>query len=63
MQSETITVSIYNSLGQSVIAPVVVNGKQGTNNVRIEMPADLPEGMYLMQIAAGTNVWTQSLVK
>jgi hypothetical protein len=62
-QPEDIVVTIVNSLGQQVMIPVVVNGNSGTNTVSIQMPADLPAGMYMMQISAGANTWTQTLVK
>jgi subtilisin-like proprotein convertase family protein len=60
---EVITVTIYNSLGQAAMLPVQVSGTTGTNQVRIEMPADLPAGMYIMRVQSGDNVWTQSLIR
>lgn len=62
-QPEDIVVTIINSLGQQVMLPVVVNGSSGTSTVNIQLPADLPPGMYMMQISAGANTWTQTLVK
>jgi subtilisin-like proprotein convertase family protein len=60
---DDIVVTVVNSLGQEVMTPVVVNGISGTNTVNVQMPADLPAGMYMMRVQSGQNVWTQSLCK
>lgn len=62
-REESITVTVYNSLGQEVIVPVVQQGMQGTNNIRIQMPSDLPSGMYMLKVQSGQNFWTQQLIK
>lgn len=62
-QSDDITVSVFNSLGQQVVTPVVVQGTQGTNNVQVQLPPDLPTGVYMMQVRCGDKLWTQSLIK
>jgi subtilisin-like proprotein convertase family protein len=60
---DVITCTIYNALGQEVIVPVTTQGISGTNTVHIVMPADLPEGVYMLRVQSGENVWTQSLIK
>lgn len=60
---DDIVVTVVNSLGQEVMMPLVVNGNSGTNTVNIQMPADLPAGVYMMRVQSGENIWTQSLVK
>lgn len=60
---DVITCTIYNSLGQEVMVPVVTQGVSGTNTVQIVMPADLPASVYMMRVQSGENVWTQSLIK
>ncbi len=60
---DDIVVTVVNSLGQEVVVPVVINGNSGTNTVNVQLPTDLPAGMYMMRVQSGENVWTQSLVK
>jgi hypothetical protein len=60
---DDIVVTVVNSLGQEVMLPVFVNRNSGTNTVNVQMPSDLPAGMYMMRVQSGQNVWTQSLVK
>lgn len=60
---EQITVTVLNALGQEVIIPVVIQGSGGTNYVNVPLPADLPEGIYLMRIRSGNRVWTQTLIR
>jgi len=60
---DLITCTIYNPAGQEVMIPVITQGVSGTNTVRVEMPADLPEGVYLMRVQSGENAWTQTLIK
>ncbi|HTF03803.1 MAG TPA: CotH kinase family protein [Bacteroidia bacterium] len=62
-QPDVITVTIYNSLGQEVIVPVTVQGTTGTNNVKIELPEDLPAGMYVMRVESGGKIWSQNISK
>lgn len=62
-QPNDITVTVFNSLGQQVVVPVVVQGTQGTNNVQIQLPPDLPAGVYMMQVQSGDKIWTQTLIK
>ncbi|MFM2016561.1 MAG: hypothetical protein RL007_217 [Bacteroidota bacterium] len=59
---EKISVTLINSLGQEVIAPVTVQGSTGTNYVNVPLPADLAEGIYVMRISSGNRMWTQTLV-
>lgn len=59
----TITVTVLNSLGQEVMIPVVVDGTYGTNTVQIQLPGDLPAGMYIMRVEADGNAWSQNLIK
>lgn len=59
---EQISVTMINALGQEVITPVVVQGNTGTNNVTISLPAELAEGIYVLQICSGNRMWTQTLV-
>lgn len=59
---EQISVTMINALGQEVITPVVVQGNTGTNNVTISLPAELAEGIYVLQIRSGNRMWTQTLV-
>lgn len=60
---EAISVRVFNALGQEVIVPLTIEGSSGTNAVQIEMPSDLPEGMYVMHIQCGNQQWSQSLIK
>jgi subtilisin-like proprotein convertase family protein len=62
-RADDISVTVYNSLGQEVIIPVVVQGTQGTNYVAIQMPEDLPAGMYMMNVQSAGNTWTQTVIK
>lgn len=59
---EKISVTLINSLGQEVIAPVTVQGSTGTNYVNVPLPADLAEGIYVMRISSGNRMWTQTMV-
>jgi len=60
---QEITVTLFNSMGQEVMVPLVVQGTQGTNNVRVQMPADLPPGMYMMHINTEYRSWTKSVLR
>lgn len=60
---EVVTVKIYNSLGEEVITPVSAQGSQGENEIHVAMPADLPEGIYLMRIEAGGTFWAREILK
>lgn len=60
---ESITVTTYNSLGEQVLVPIVIQGTQGTNNIQVSFPSDLPAGAYLMQVMSGNKTWTRTLIK
>ncbi len=60
---ETITVTIFNSLGQAVQVPTKTQGATGTNQVKISLPENLPAGMYVMQVASAGKVWSQTISK
>jgi hypothetical protein len=60
---DVINVTIYNSLGQAVMAPVAVEGSTGTNQVHIALPENLPAGMYIMRVESAGKVWSQTLSK
>ncbi len=61
--SDVITVTVYNSLGQEVIVPVTTNGNSGTNQINVQLPEDLPAGMYVMRVESGGKVWSQTISK
>ncbi len=61
--ADAITVTVYNSLGQAVIVPAIIDGTTGTNQIRIILPEDLPAGMYVMHVENAGKVWTQTIVK
>lgn len=61
--NQTVTITLINAMGQEVMVPVVTQGTPGTNLFRIEMPADLPPGMYLMHITSGNRSWVKNIVK
>lgn len=60
---DLITVTIYNSIGQEIMVPAMVNGVTGTNQVTITLPADLPAGMYVLRIQSGEKTWTQNMIR
>lgn len=61
--NQTVTVTLFNAIGQEVMVPVLAQGMPGNNNLRIEMPADLPPGMYLLHITSGNRSWVKNIVK
>ncbi len=61
--NQTVTVTLFNAMGQEMMIPVITQGTPGTNNLRIEMPEDLPPGMYLMHITSGNRSWVKNIVK
>jgi len=63
MQSEKITVRVFNTLGEEIISPVMSNGVPGKNQISVDLPADLAEGIYLMQIECGDRVYNHSVVR
>lgn len=60
---EQIDVHVYDAFGREVITPLAVNGTAGTNYVNVQLPADLAEGVYLMEIQCGDRVWRKSIVR
>lgn len=62
-RAAAVTVHLYNSLGQEVIAPQITQGVTGTNIITIEAGNQLAPGMYFMRIESGGKVWTQSVSK
>jgi len=60
---QDITVTLFNSMGQEVMVPLVIQGLPGTNVIKVEMPAELPPGMYLMHITTAYRSWTKSLLR
>ncbi len=61
--AETISVSVYNSLGEEILVPIVTDGVQGTNNIQVVLPPDLPAGAYMMRVTSGNKTWTRTLMK
>lgn len=60
---EQIDVRVYDAFGREVITPLAVNGTSGTNYVNVQLPTDLAEGVYLMEIQCGDRVWRKSIVR
>jgi subtilisin-like proprotein convertase family protein len=62
-QSNEVQVRLFNPLGQEVITPLTTQGRAGANTIHVPVPADLTEGVYLLRVVCGENVWTQNIVK
>jgi hypothetical protein len=60
---EQIDVRVYDAFGREVITPLAINGTAGTNYVNVQLPADLAEGMYVMEIQCGDRVWRKQIVR
>lgn len=60
---ETITVTVYNSLGQTVMEPAMIAGTNGTNEMKIILPEDLPPGLYIMRVETDGKTWSQNIIK
>jgi subtilisin-like proprotein convertase family protein len=61
--SADIEINLFNNLGQPVVPMKTVAGTQGTNAITIEVPEDLPAGVYSLSVTCNGKMWTQTLIK
>lgn len=61
--AEQIQVRVFDAFGRSVIEPQIINGVAGTNYINVQLPTDLAEGVYLMEIQCGDRIWRNSVVR
>lgn len=62
-QPGTITVTVYNSIGQAVMIPTVVDGTSGTNQIKIAIPAELAPGMHMIYITTSAGQqWSTPMI-
>ncbi len=61
--AQDIKLSLFNSVGQEAIIPIIKQGKPHDNSIKLELPDNLSSGLYMLRINTGNRSWTKSIVK
>ncbi|MFY8184535.1 MAG: T9SS type A sorting domain-containing protein, partial [Bacteroidia bacterium] len=63
LKQQNITVTLYNSLGQEMMVPIIRSGKLHENTLKLELPDNLSSGLYMIKINTANRSWTRSIVR
>jgi hypothetical protein len=60
---QNITVTLYNSVGQEMMVPIIKSGKLHENTLKLELPDNLSSGLYMIKINTANRSWTRNIVR